>query len=278
MGFGGRNPYGAGRYAPQLARLADFPLPDHRGLRMRPWTADMARPGFYDATIEAVYARLRSGMATMPDGRSQLMFQCPVTTQWGPFDAFDIDHAVPWREFLDHVQPETEADAHMAYNDLRNLRAIMSGANRSGDYNGESDGSDDGSGGGDSFIDEDGPIPPEARRGLDEYLSQFPHWRAANASRAASAGDARGVGSARRAASSDHALSAARAPDVADAARAADAGDLPLSGAKRRRTGELLRAGEGEEAGAAAQGAGDGLSVLADASEIAEAAEILLLL
>jgi hypothetical protein len=247
VGFTGTNPFGAGAYAPEVAQLADFPVPDHRGLRLKPWTADMPRPGFYDSTIETVYSRLRSAMVTMPDGRQQLMYQCPQTFQWGPYDAFDIDHDMPWGDFLGQVRPQTEADAHQAYNDVRNLRAILSGANRSGDYNQVSDMEDMGSDSDSDFVVDDGPMSDAARQGLDDYLSQFSHWRAANSARNASSSvDAGVAGTARSSTNARGAFGASDAPQVADAAEAGSADE--------------------------------GLAVLADLSEVAEAAEILLLL
>ncbi len=186
MPFTGDDPRTNLPYQPQVADLDDFDNPRHARLADQAWNAAQERPKFYESTVNEVFSRTPQRMWTDPEGRQRLYYKCAETGEWGPYDAFDIDHEIKWNDFLRAVQPATRADASIAYNDLSNLRAVISGANRAGDHNRDDiysddeengdDGSDVGSDGNirDLIEDEDAEaeMPAAARRGLDDYVRQ----------------------------------------------------------------------------------------------------------
>jgi hypothetical protein len=178
MPFTGRHPRTNLPYEPELADLEDFPNPRHTGLAQEPWRPGQPRPDFYESTINQVFADAPQEWVTDPRGRRVLHYECAETGQWGPYDAFQVDHDMKWENFLEAVGPETRADAAMAYNDLSNLHIMMAPANAAGDHNRPDNDGDDGSDVGSDgnirdLIDDDEAeeeIPAEARRGLDDFV------------------------------------------------------------------------------------------------------------
>lgn len=128
-------PFGLGGYAPNNPSSQLFNPPVHRAAtHAAAYDPDMDRPGFYESTINWMFENSPSQVWRMPNGPRRL-YQCAVTKEWLPYEAMQIDHIVPWKDYLTAVQPHSHADALDAYNDVDNLRLISSAANTSKDYN-----------------------------------------------------------------------------------------------------------------------------------------------
>ena len=120
-----------------LANWEHLTPPRHgEDLRQTPWkdTDTREKLGFYDATAE--YMRNDWAFRNMDTvyakvgGKGVVLFHSPDTNHWHTTDALDIDHKAQWREHLGKLKVDNVADAHMAYNDISNLRMLPSAVNR----------------------------------------------------------------------------------------------------------------------------------------------------
>ncbi|MEG3791505.1 XVIPCD domain-containing protein [Lysobacter sp. CCNWLW3] len=108
-------------------------------LQNKPWKDSDTRSkvGFYDSTVEfmrndwAEKFMSPQGFET-PQGNVMLYHNRDSNT-WHSTDALDIDHIKPWKEHFTALGVKTHADAHMAYNDVGNLRMLPAVVNRARD-------------------------------------------------------------------------------------------------------------------------------------------------
>ncbi|MGO4259007.1 XVIPCD domain-containing protein [Lysobacter sp. TAB13] len=121
----------------ELARWDDLSPPAHgEDLRQRPWNPNDSRTAlaFYDSTVH--YMRndwARDNMDVLPVSAGQhnlLLYRNRETDTWHTAEALDIDHVQPWKQHLHDVGTRSMADAHQAYNDVSNLRALPAVINR----------------------------------------------------------------------------------------------------------------------------------------------------
>lgn len=116
------------------------PTQHGHGLQAKPWTAANTRSsiGFYDSTAEYMrndwaLEHMQPQQATLPGIGSVLLYHHADSNSWHSTDALDIDHVSQWREHFDTLGVANHADAHMAYNDVDNLRMLPSVINRARD-------------------------------------------------------------------------------------------------------------------------------------------------
>ncbi|UHQ23015.1 hypothetical protein LVB77_20600 [Lysobacter sp. 5GHs7-4] len=108
-------------------------------LQNKPWKATDARAsvGFYDSTVE--YMRndwAAKHMAPKPVVTAHgnvMLYHNASTNTWHSTDALDIDHVVPWKQHFANKGVRSHAEAHMAYNDVANLRMLPAVVNRARD-------------------------------------------------------------------------------------------------------------------------------------------------
>ncbi|KQZ57053.1 MULTISPECIES: XVIPCD domain-containing protein [unclassified Lysobacter] len=108
-------------------------------LQSKPWktTDTRASVGFYDSTVE--YMRndwaakhMSATPVTTPKG-SLMLYHNASTNTWHSTDALDIDHVVQWKDHFAAKGVKTHSEAHMAYNDVSNLRMLPAVVNRARD-------------------------------------------------------------------------------------------------------------------------------------------------
>ncbi|WP_363800209.1 XVIPCD domain-containing protein [Lysobacter firmicutimachus] len=123
----------------QLVSWDDRPLTDHRELQHKPWlpTDTRASVGFYDSTVEYMrndWARQHmQPQAAHLEAGSVLLYYHGDSKTWHSTDALDIDHVSQWRDHFGALGVANHAEAHMAYNDVSNLRMLPSVINRARD-------------------------------------------------------------------------------------------------------------------------------------------------
>lgn len=140
-----------------LASWEDQVPPNHGfDLINKPWDDDKPRKGmyFYESTVNymrnegarermgavdfdlEVPVRVDVGFGQQVDSteRKQFtLFYSEATDSWHSVDALDIDHAREWKQHLVDKHVDNYADAHMAYNDVDNLRMLPAVHNRARD-------------------------------------------------------------------------------------------------------------------------------------------------
>lgn len=105
-------------------------------LQARAWNPNASRTGlaFYDSTVHYMrndWAREHMDVVPVTLGdRSVLLFRNRESDTWHTAEALDIDHVQPWKQHLTDLGARSQADAHIAYNDVGNLRALPSAINR----------------------------------------------------------------------------------------------------------------------------------------------------
>ncbi len=166
--------FGLDDYEPYLPSYGGFDPVNHQGLWNRQYNPDtFERPSnFYRSTVEYMYRPTEDNPAYVEyDQRMGVLYQCDECPQIGPYQAFQIDHTEDWEEFVRSTQPETEAEATQAYNDVNNLRLLCTTCNA--DHNASHDREDeDDYDYDDPFIDDSGDgdiMSTGARQGLDEF-------------------------------------------------------------------------------------------------------------
>ncbi len=103
------------------------------------WNAANSREGlaFYDATVNYMrndWAEKHMHMAVgTVDTQKVALFFHEKTNSWHSADALDIDHVKPWKDHLKERGVAYMDEAHMAYNDVSNLRLLPSAYNRARD-------------------------------------------------------------------------------------------------------------------------------------------------
>lgn len=121
----------------QLAVWDDLrPTAHGAELQARVWNPNASRTAlaFYDSTVHYMrndWARENMDVVPVQAGdRNLLLYRNRESDTWHSAEALDIDHVRPWKQHLQHVGTHSQADAHMAYNDIDNLRALPSVINR----------------------------------------------------------------------------------------------------------------------------------------------------
>ncbi|QWP75440.1 hypothetical protein J5226_17715 [Lysobacter sp. K5869] len=121
----------------QLASWDDLrPTAHGADLQSRGWDRNASRTGlgFYDSTVHYMrndWARANMDvMATTLGDKSVLLYRNRASDTWHTAEALDIDHVRPWKQHLTDKGTRSQADAHMAYNDVGNLRALPTAINR----------------------------------------------------------------------------------------------------------------------------------------------------
>ncbi len=115
------------------------PASHGEALQERAWNASNSRTGlaFYDSTVN--FMRNDWAAHNMPTAHGKLgndnvlLFFHDKTKTWHSADALDVDHITPWKDHLKKLGVSNMAEAHMAYNDVGNLRVIPSVYNRARD-------------------------------------------------------------------------------------------------------------------------------------------------
>lgn len=130
-------PFTLANYQPNLPSWSGIKPPTHNHTSQNTaFNPLMNRPAFYESTINYLFGNDPSRrVINDPSGRTEVQWQCSECRTYGPFQAFAIDHKTGWRNYLQLVGPQTQADAFMAYNDVSNLRILCSMCNSSGDSN-----------------------------------------------------------------------------------------------------------------------------------------------
>lgn len=135
MGIENRQLSGGGRV--QLASWEELrPTAHGPDLQGRAWNPNASRTGlaFYDSTVHYMRNDWASrNMDVVPatlGEKSLLLYRNRDSDTWHSAEALDIDHVQPWKQHLTALGTRSQADAHMAYNDVGNLRALPSAINR----------------------------------------------------------------------------------------------------------------------------------------------------
>ncbi|NUO75995.1 MAG: hypothetical protein HOQ32_08270 [Lysobacter sp.] len=108
-------------------------------LQNKPWKATDARAsvGFYDSTVEYMRndwaAKHMAPKPVVTTHGNVMLFHNASTNTWHSTDALDIDHVVPWKQHFANKGVRSHAEAHMAYNDVANLRMLPAVVNRARD-------------------------------------------------------------------------------------------------------------------------------------------------
>ena len=108
-------------------------------LQSKPWKTTDARAsvGFYDSTVEYMrndWAAKHMAPKPVVTAHGNLMlYHNASTNTWHSTDALDIDHVVPWKQHVANKGARSHAEAHMAYNDVANLRMLPAVVNRARD-------------------------------------------------------------------------------------------------------------------------------------------------
>lgn len=105
-------------------------------LQSRAWNPNDSRTGlaFYDSTVHYMrndWARQNMDVEPVRVGNQDLLlFRNRESDTWHTAEALDIDHVQPWKQHLGDLGTRSMADAHQAYNDVSNLRALPAVINR----------------------------------------------------------------------------------------------------------------------------------------------------
>ena len=108
-------------------------------LQNKPWktTDTRASVGFYDSTVEYMRndwaAKHMTAQPVTTSKGSLMLYHNASTNTWHSTDALDIDHVVQWKDHFKDKGVKTHAEAHMAYNDVSNLRMLPAVVNRARD-------------------------------------------------------------------------------------------------------------------------------------------------
>lgn len=126
-----------GQSSVQLAIWDDLrPTAHGPELQSRRWDPNASRTSlqFYDSTVHYMrndWASQNMDVVQVQAGqRSLSLYRNRESDTWHSAEALDIDHVRPWKQHLHHVGTQSQADAHMAYNDVGNLRALPGVINR----------------------------------------------------------------------------------------------------------------------------------------------------
>ncbi|UHQ23013.1 hypothetical protein LVB77_20590 [Lysobacter sp. 5GHs7-4] len=130
---------GSGKQVTLVTWEDESPTEHGAKLQRKPWKDSDTRAsvGFYDSTVE--YMRndwaakfMRPQGFETPQG-NVLLYHNKSSNTWHSTDALDIDHVTPWKEHFNALGVKTHAEAHMAYNDVSNLRMLPAVVNRARD-------------------------------------------------------------------------------------------------------------------------------------------------
>jgi len=105
-------------------------------LQARAWNPNASRTGlaFYDSTVHYMrndWAQQHMDVVPVALGdKPVLLFRNRESDTWHTAEALDIDHVQPWKQHLTDLGARSQADAHIGYNDVGNLRALPSAINR----------------------------------------------------------------------------------------------------------------------------------------------------
>lgn len=113
------------------------PTQHGKALHNRPWDEANGRTGlgFYASTSEYMHndwasQHMAPTPVTLPGAGSLMLYHNAATDTWHSADALDIDHVAQWKDHFAERGVQTHADAHMAYNDVGNLRLLPAPVNR----------------------------------------------------------------------------------------------------------------------------------------------------